>query len=96
MESPIKKLRHDLGLSRGELAKALGENYSYLAALERGEYNLPPRLAEGLLALGVDPEALAANITAFRADQRNAIIKRTKRRLGTKTLISEAKAGAKS
>jgi len=96
MESPIRRIRRQLDLTRRDFAAAAVENYNYVLQMERGEVRLSQRVCDALAALGVDVDLFVAEHDAFRADRRKAIIKRARKRNGAKALISEAGAGAKS
>lgn len=66
MPSPLTTLRESRGMTKARFAMALGIPYSTLHAVETGTIlKIGRKLQDGLVAIGVDPEAIAEEQAAW-------------------------------
>ncbi|MEK7592123.1 MAG: helix-turn-helix transcriptional regulator [Patescibacteria group bacterium] len=55
----LKKIRHEKGMSQGDIARKLGVHRSYISGIERGVRNPTVKNVERIaVALGVSPHTL--------------------------------------
>lgn len=67
MYSPLSALRSDRGLSRKELADAVGVHYQTIGYLERGDYSPSLVLALRIAAIFDLPVEAVFSLTPFRS-----------------------------
>ncbi len=75
--NPIVALRQRHGMSRVEFATHLGVGYSILGHVEIGVLvRIPPSVAKGLIAKGVDVAEMQRRLSAWASLQREDILRR--------------------
>jgi transcriptional regulator with XRE-family HTH domain len=65
-ESPVRRVRREMGLSQIEFAALCGVSHGAVTFVESGVGALPRAIAETLAACGFDTARLAAEHEAFR------------------------------
>lgn len=75
LANPFEELRKQRGMSRRDLAIVLGVSYFRVYEHETGLVNKPqPTMLKPLKALNVDVDKLCADYTAWREEQRKALL----------------------
>ena len=70
MESPLRKIRDNMGWTENKLAHLLGKRASVIGKIEHGKMRIPDSFYDSLRALGVDPFKLAIEQENFIAWRR--------------------------